>query len=215
MVVKPVEEGVSTSEMRTTGVVKRHKPSSRMTGPERRQDIVNKTLRVIAEHGLQGATTARIAAAVGVSEKTLYSHFESKEALLIAALDQIFDEARGQAVFCGDSEDTIENLRSAHASHRVAKGEFVYPLFEFFASSHQENLRDELRSRHETSIRLMIEMIEEGKKRGAIREDADSEQTAWDVMAVYWADDVAYMLGFDVGKQTGVMMERIIRDITP
>lgn len=196
-----------------TRVAQRQRLSSRMTGPERRQDIIARTLEVIAKHGLQGATTARIAAAVGVSEKTLYSHFASKEELLVAALDQVFDEARGQAVFCGDGENTIENLRSAHVSHRVAKGEFVYPLFEFFASLHQENLRDELRSRHETTIRLMVEMIEEGKKRGSIRKDADSEQTAWDVMAVYWADDVAYMLGFDIEKQTGVMMERIIRDI--
>jgi len=200
--------------MQTIGVVKHRKPSSRMTGPQRRQDIINKTLQVIAEHGLQGTTTARIAAAVGVSEKTLYSHFDSKEALLIAALDEVFEKARGQAVFNGGG-DTIDNIRSVHASHRIAKGEFVYPLFEFFASAHNTSIRDELRSRHENSIRVITGLLEEGKEQGSIRKDADCEQTAWDLMAVYWADDVAYMLGFDIRKQTEVMMERIIREITP
>lgn len=203
------------SRIPKTEVVQRSKPSSRMTGPERRQDIIARTLEIIAEHGLQGATTARIAAAVGVSEKTLYSHFASKKDLLVAALDAIFHEARGKGFLRGDGANMIEDIRNTLASHRLGKGEFVYPLFEFFASSRQENLRDELRSRHETSIRLLTEMIEEGKQQGSIRRDVDSEQTAWDLMAVYWADDVAYMLGFDIEKQIGIMVERIIREVAP
>lgn len=198
-----------------TDMVQRSRPTPRMTGPERRQDIIARTLEVIAEHGLQGATTARIAAAVGVSEKTLYAHFASKRDLLVAALDAIFDEARGRGFLHGDGAHTIESLRNTLASHRLGKGKFVYPLFEFFASSRQENLRDELKRRHETSIRLLTEMIEEGKKQGFVRRDLDTEQTAWDLMAVYWADDVAYMLGFNIERQIEVMIERIMCNITP
>jgi len=186
-----------------------------MTGPQRKRQIVAKTLDVIAEQGLEGATTARIAAAAGVSEKTLYSHFASKRDLLIATLDSIFDEARNRTFLSHEGEDLIEHLRETRVSHRLAKGEFVYPLFEFFSSSPQENLRDELRSRHETSIKLLADMIEQGKAQGHVREDVDSEQTAWDLMALYWADDVAYMLGFELDDQMGVMLERIIREISP
>ncbi|HEY5527833.1 MAG TPA: TetR/AcrR family transcriptional regulator, partial [Thermoleophilia bacterium] len=52
---------------------------TRMTGAERKRQIVMVTLDLVATHGVPGTTTARIASAAGVSEKTLYKHFASRK----------------------------------------------------------------------------------------------------------------------------------------
>ena len=61
---------------------------------------------------------------------------------------------------------------------------------------------------------MLVDMVEEGKSEGLIRADIDSEQVAWDIMFVYWADDVAYLLGLDVSERTDIMAERLFREIT-
>jgi hypothetical protein len=63
---------------------------------------------------------------------------------------------------------------------------------------------------------LLAEIVERGKAEGVIRQDVDSEQTAWEIMGVYWAEDIAYMLGFDEFAPSGrstTMLERILEEI--
>ena len=111
----------------------------------------------------------------------------------------------------------MEHLRLAGQAHWPSEHEFVYPLFEFFASPPQAGLRGELKIRHETSLRLLIDIVEEGKAQGVVRADVDSEQAAWEILSVYWAEDVAYMLGFDEfasSGRSGTILERLLREIS-
>lgn len=190
-----------------------NRPSGRMTGPERKQRIIEATEETVAEYGVQGATTSRIAAAAGISEKTLYSHFASRTEMLIAALDAIFEKAREATFLKRQDSNVLEHLRQTSRSRRLAEGGFVYPLYEFFAAPPEAGLREELKAQHERSLKMLMDMVEEGKAQGVIRKDVDSEQTAWDIMALYFADDVAYLLGFEVTERTAVMAERIFREI--
>lgn len=187
-----------------------------MTGAARKKYIVAAAEAMVAKHGVQGATTSRIAAAAGVAEKTLYSHFPSRRDILIAAMDAVWERARGAFVQPHEG-NALEHLRAAARLHWPSKQEFVYPLYEFFAAPPQEDLRQELRARHETSIKLIVDIVEGGKAQGVIRADVDSEQTAWEFLGVYWAEDVAYMLGFDEFASSGrstTMLERLLRDIS-
>lgn len=190
-----------------------NRPSGRMTGPERKQRIIEATQEIVAQYGVQGATTSRIAAAAGISEKTLYSHFTSRTEMLMAALDAIFEKAREGTFLTRQDPNVLEHLRKTSRSRRLAEGGFVYPLYEFFAAPPEAGLREELKAQHERSLKMLQDMVEEGKSQGVIRADVDSEQTAWDIMALYFADDVAFLLGFEVTGRTAAMAERIFRDI--
>lgn len=53
---------------------------------ERRQQIVDATIAIIAEQGLAAWKTAELARRVGVSEPTLFRHFSNKEEILTAAV---------------------------------------------------------------------------------------------------------------------------------
>ncbi len=44
-------------------------------------------------------------------------------------------------------------------------------------------------------IRSVASTVEEGKTQGSIRPDIDSEQVAWALHAVWWAEDIAYVMG--------------------
>ena len=52
-----------------------------------RDDLLDVTARLYAEHGWRGTTTRRIAEAAGVNEVTIFRRFGSKEALLLESIE--------------------------------------------------------------------------------------------------------------------------------
>ena len=63
----------------------------RMTAAARKRQIVEVALDLIAKHGLHGVTMSRIAAGAGIRQASLYSHFQSRHEILLAALDVIYE----------------------------------------------------------------------------------------------------------------------------
>ena len=68
--------------------------SSRLSGPERRQAVVETACRVFAKGSYRGSTTAQIARETGVTEPVLYRHFASKRELYLACLDAVWERVR-------------------------------------------------------------------------------------------------------------------------
>lgn len=62
----------------------------RMRASDRRHQIMQTSIRVFAEEGYGNATTAKIAAAAGITEPTIYMHFKSKKELFISLLDATY-----------------------------------------------------------------------------------------------------------------------------
>ena len=58
-----------------------------------REALLKAAIKVFAEAGSRGATTRRIAQEAGVNEVTLFRHFQSKDDLIQAALQQFADQA--------------------------------------------------------------------------------------------------------------------------
>ena len=64
--------------------------------PSKREEIVERALGVFAEEGYSRAGMDALAARIGVSKSSIYNHFESKDALILAAL--MVQEARIDAL---------------------------------------------------------------------------------------------------------------------
>ncbi|MFF3940108.1 TetR/AcrR family transcriptional regulator [Streptomyces phaeofaciens] len=62
--------------------------SARARSEERRAEIVRAALEVIAERGYRGASLAAVAERVGLTQQGLLHHFPTKEALLVAVLEE-------------------------------------------------------------------------------------------------------------------------------
>lgn len=72
------------------------KKRERLSGTERRAEIISAAQRAFAEKGFHGTTTRELAAKAGVSEALLFKHFPSKEALHRAMLDHCLSSEAGQ-----------------------------------------------------------------------------------------------------------------------
>ncbi|MFI8227826.1 TetR/AcrR family transcriptional regulator [Streptomyces sp. NPDC085900] len=62
--------------------------NARVRSEERRAEIVRAALEVIAERGYRGASLAAVAEKVGLTQQGLLHHFPTKEALLVAVLEE-------------------------------------------------------------------------------------------------------------------------------
>jgi AcrR family transcriptional regulator len=79
--------------------------------------IVAGMIAVVAEHGYHDASIGEIVEAAGVSRRTFYTHFESKEQCFHATLDMIADFMRGAALEAADENDPWpEQVRAKIAS---------------------------------------------------------------------------------------------------
>jgi AcrR family transcriptional regulator len=138
---------------------------TRMTPGQRKAQVIDVTVRLLDEFGVQGATTPRIAAAAGVSEPILHKHFANRRDMLSAALDVAFDQA--EAVVRSSQEPNIlERLRKIgeyHTKTTYAKRlGFVSPVFESVIAPPEAGLRDRVRSRSLVIVEALSSAIEEG-----------------------------------------------------
>lgn len=62
--------------------------NARVRGEERRAEIVRAALEVIAERGYRGASLAAVAERVGLTQQGLLHYFPTKDALLVAVLQE-------------------------------------------------------------------------------------------------------------------------------
>jgi AcrR family transcriptional regulator len=62
--------------------------NARVRSEERRAEIVRAALEVIAERGYRGASLAAVAERVGLTQQGLLHHFPTKDALLVAVLQE-------------------------------------------------------------------------------------------------------------------------------
>jgi len=173
--------------------------TKRMPASERRKMIVEATLRLVADEGIQGATTAKIAAAVKMSEGTLYRVFGSKRGILIAVLDAVHDHFFEMVASCRQ-EDPIERLRELGAIHTgnmvSAKiDHFISPLFEFMSAPVGLGLRDAVAERQARVLDTLAEIVDEGKAAGSIPAGVDPYQVAWMLVSVFWAEDLSTLMG--------------------
>jgi AcrR family transcriptional regulator len=192
----------------------------RRSREERRIEIAEAALKVVGEHGVQGATMARIANEVGISGPALYKHFDSRAEILGAALDQL--QQRVTSWFESSTHpDALERLRQLDASHistiaRDYEG-VVAPLFEFVAASPRSDLKEQMGRRQRETLHRFIAIIEDGQRQGSIRRDIDTVVVAWNLMGLTWMENVAMLEGVDEFITDGIsgrILEGILRDIS-
>jgi len=90
---------------------------TRKSTAERKQEIVNAVLVLIAELGIQGVTMGRIADKVGITEAALYRHFDSKLGIIGATIDAAFDDLLETLENSARGGTASEILRSALVAH--------------------------------------------------------------------------------------------------
>ena len=174
---------------------------ARSSSADTKRRLTAAALDVVAQHGVEGATTTRIAQAAGLSQAALYKHFPTRNDLLLAALDSMYDTIHEVVLESSSEPNVIERLRTIGRLHSdlivSGRGSFIYPLFEFLAAPPESGLREAQGVRQLQMIQSVAAMVEEGKAQGSISLAVDSEQVGWALHAVWWAEDIAHLMGLD------------------
>ena len=193
--------------------------AQRLTGEERKAQIVEVTLQLISAHGVQGTSTKRIAAAAGVSEATLYRHFASRNDIFLAALDAVYERVY-DLIDSSEGPDAVTRLRAIGCGHlelhSSQHADFVFPLFEFIAAPPELGLRGTLGRKQAKAVAAIAAIVAGGIADGSVRGDVDPERAAWELISVFWLRDVAYLmdLGRSVYEGSSVLMDTILHSIS-
>ena len=96
---------------------KKPKSRSRMTGRERREQLIGIGRKLFAEKGFEATTVEEIAAQAGVSKPVVYEHFGGKEGLYAVVVDRelqaLLNAITGALTSAGSSRELIEKAALA------------------------------------------------------------------------------------------------------
>ena len=148
---------------------------------ERQSEILQESVKLIADKGIQGLTIKNLANAIGVTEPAIYRHFENKQKILIGILSLLKE----------NKEDFFNNL---HGETPIEQLKTLFQMrFKYFAKNpaiasvifSEELFRnDPLLSKKVFEImkenqKIILQIIKAGQKSSVIKKDVAAEQLAF------------------------------------
>lgn len=165
---------------------------------ERTAQIIEAATRLFAQHGIDQTSMDMLAKAVGMSKGVLYWYFESKDAIILALLEQLFNQPllEVQALLQA-SESTAQRLTKLTANLAAALEELqnLVPLTqELYALSARNNSVQSFLANYFQRYRASLAaLIQQGLERGEFS-SIDPNQIAWHLAALYEGSTVLWLI---------------------
>jgi len=181
--------------------------SPRLPAAERRQQILAVALRVFAKSGYVQASTAEIAAQAGISEPTIYRHFENKQALYLAVLEHTTSEFVGAwrqiAEAAPDPLTALSRMSTWYQQQLEVRPQMLELRFRSFAATEDPVIADAVREGYRDVIDLVRGLFEQAIERGQLPKTLDPLVPTTLFLALGALNDVVDHLGLrgDLGGQ--------------
>ena len=92
-----------------------------------KQDILEASLELFSVQGFEATSISQIASAVGIRKASLYSHFESKQAILDALVKDVLDQYAEHSIFA-QADWNGEGAPTPEATEQIILGQMRYIL---------------------------------------------------------------------------------------
>ncbi len=183
-----------------------------------RTQILRQATRLFAAQGYDGTSVQELADAVGIRKPSLLYHFESKEALRQAVLDEVlarWNDVIPTILFKAAGDAQFEALMEAITSFFVEDADRARLLLRE-AIDRPDDLRTRLTAHVRPWIAVVAEQLERGKKRGVVRADVDTEAYATVVVSMVVAgvammDRLSFVLTQDASKKSS--QQRFLKEL--
>lgn len=162
---------------------------------DRRRVIASAALELVSEQSHTLVTMSEIAARAGVSERTLFYHFPTRDHVLIAAL-QLSDERTGADVASRDDSQLDDADQIVGLLARLdAEHEWKMRLAVYLGARAQESdhpAHDHFAQHNAEAIQSFANMLRHRQSRGLAHPDLDPESVArrlvavWDGLQAQW-----------------------------
>ncbi|HKG43712.1 MAG TPA: TetR/AcrR family transcriptional regulator [Gaiellaceae bacterium] len=181
--------------------------NSRLSGPQRRQAVLETACRVFAKGSYHGSTTAQIARETGISEPVLYRHFSSKRELYVACLDEVWErvhELWEKAV--AREEDPANWLKTIGKAYLEARAAAKVVLVDLWIQALTEAADDpEIRRALRAQVRevhdFVAGVIRRAQEAGGVLPDRDPDAEAWIFISLGLLTTIDRRLGSLVGDE--------------
>jgi AcrR family transcriptional regulator len=141
---------------------------------ERRRQILDAAIKVFSEAGFDKARMDDIVSESGLSKGTLYWYFDSKDAIITAILENIFEGEICHLQGLVDTPGSATERLGMFMNSTIAEfGHIVQTLpltFEFYAMALRNDvIREAMRGYFDAYLKILIPIIEQGIQSGEFR----------------------------------------------
>ncbi len=142
---------------------------------KRQKEIINASLDIIEESGIQCLTIKNLSKKIGVVESAIYRHYESKTQILITLLDFIGEQTqyRNEKEVTSVFEFIEKNLEN-HFQTFQENPSLVSVVFSEDLFKNEPELVEKTRIKMENSLSALTELIQQGQQCKEIRQDIDA-----------------------------------------
>ena len=181
------------------------KSAKARTTTDSRSQLIDATLRVILEQGIDAVRIDDIVSEVGVTKGSLYWHFEDREALIKGALVEHLARLNAQ---------TVAGISSAIASAET-KDDYLAQIAPFLVDPYEphqvrerwqrlmvmaETRRDDdlaamMRDVQAKSLAVFVELMVQAQDNGILRQDVDPTAVATALSALNFGSNIIDVLG--------------------
>lgn len=165
-------------------------PDGRAVPGSTREEILDHAVQLFSRGGYDSTSVREIAEATGIQKASLYHHYPSKEAILVAIHDRYMEMVLERAEGRQAEESPAERIRGYIEDLMVLMRDYR-PYVEVFLRERYALTGatwDRARERRDRYERYIREAVEEGMRRKIFRDDLDSDVIKYAILgACSWA----------------------------
>lgn len=146
---------------------------------DRQSQIIQESIQLIANKGIQGLTIKNISKAIGISEPAIYRHFENKDDIILAIISTMKQSTEEELSHVDDNNPTIENIKKmiqGHTNRFIKNPSLTAIIFSEEIFNNNSILVKPIRMMMKRNQNKLIAMIEKGQASGDVRKDIQAEQ---------------------------------------
>ncbi|MBS1912924.1 MAG: TetR/AcrR family transcriptional regulator [Bacteroidetes bacterium] len=142
-----------------------------------RDQIIGKAQELFFARGFCSVTTDEIASELGISKKTLYLHFESKDDMLAVCMRQMKDELEGELKRLVEAREMpfVVKLRTIMTTIGMRISRIGRSHFEDMQRKAPHIVREMEEFRRDRILPLFEQLFAQGARRGKLRRDVDPQ----------------------------------------
>jgi len=177
----------------------RGRRARRLPAAVRREQILEAAITVFASAGFREASTAAIAAGLGVSEPTLFRHFPTKRALYLAALDRTAEVVmeRWRAIATAAPSPLVALFEVGRWYYGALQEDSRYLRLRFrsLAESGDPDVRSRVQAHFRAGFDFVHDLYASARAAGEVAAETDARAHAWMFMAVGALLDTTQVIG--------------------
>ncbi len=154
-----------------------------MKTTKRQKDIIDASIELIAEKGIQELTIKNLSKKIGIVESAIYRHFKSKMDILLSILSLFREskEAMNQELdkLSAGPAEKLEQMLQKRFAFFAANPAIAAVIFSEELFRNDRRLSDFVYKIMQYNQKVIVSLLENGQKNGAFRNDVAAKELAF------------------------------------